>query len=45
MRFYVNAATGFVTRTRSVAMGWYRDGNSIEVWRRGRCILRMNAIL
>ena len=44
-RFYVDIQTDESTKSRSVAMRWYRDGHDIEVWQNGRLSMVMYALI
>lgn len=42
--FYVNCETQETTKSRSVAMRWYKSGLDVEVWHRGRRAFTMLAM-
>lgn len=41
MRVYRNCTTGAISENRSDFMGWYRQGDTVEVFQNGRSILKM----
>lgn len=40
-KHYINLHTGEITEDRREAMQWYREGDTIEVYRNGKCVLTM----
>jgi len=44
-KYYVNVASGDVTRDRKEALAWVDDGFSVEVWAHGRRIVTLNPVL
>ena len=37
-KFYLNATTGEITNNHKTAVGWYSDGNNVEIHRNGKCV-------
>ena len=40
-KFYVNRETGEVSESHITAMGWYRAGHPVEVWKNGKMVFAL----
>lgn len=38
-KYYLNRDTGEITEDHTTAVGWYREGSEVEIWKNGRCVL------
>lgn len=39
-KYYLNCDTGEITEKHATAMEWYRGGSQVEIWRKGKCVLK-----
>ena len=38
-KYYLNCTTGEITFNHAVAVNWYREGNSVQIWSNGKMVL------
>ena len=38
-KYYLNTETGEITESHKEAVGWYRNGITVEIWKNGKCCL------